>query len=69
MNQSTDHPDGPRAGSAPSREDRLAAKLRENLRRRKAQARALGADPAPAAGPAAAHGESDAALPKSPPSG
>ena len=26
----------------PSREDRLAAKLRENLRRRKAQARELG---------------------------
>ena len=29
---------------APSREDRLAAKLRENLRRRKAQARALSAE-------------------------
>jgi hypothetical protein len=29
------------AGPALSREDRLAAKLRENLRRRKAQARAL----------------------------
>lgn len=28
------------ATSAPSREERLAAKLRENLRRRKAQARA-----------------------------
>jgi len=27
---------------APSREDRLAAKLRENLKRRKAQARELG---------------------------
>ena len=27
----------------PSREERLAAKLRENLRRRKAQGRALGA--------------------------
>jgi hypothetical protein len=26
----------------PSREERLAAKLRENLRRRKAQARAIG---------------------------
>lgn len=39
----------PVAGTAPSaapqtREERLAAKLRENLRRRKAQARALGAD-------------------------
>ncbi|MDP4604643.1 MAG: hypothetical protein NWS68_00625 [Erythrobacter sp.] len=30
-----------------SREDRLAAKLRENLRRRKAQARALGNSDAP----------------------
>ena len=28
----------------PTREERLAAKLRENLRRRKAQARALAAD-------------------------
>ena len=37
-----------------SREERLAAKLRENLRRRKAQARALGADTSPA-------------LPKTPP--
>lgn len=27
--------------SAPSREERLAAKLRENLRRRKAQSRAM----------------------------
>jgi hypothetical protein len=35
----------------PSREERLAAKLRENLRRRKAQARALG-------------GEDNSALPK-----
>jgi hypothetical protein len=32
-----------------SREERLAAKLRENLRRRKAQARALGAADAPGA--------------------
>jgi hypothetical protein len=31
-----------------TREERLAAKLRENLHRRKAQARALGAGPAPA---------------------
>jgi len=31
------------APSAPSREERLAAKLRENLRRRKAQARAQSA--------------------------
>lgn len=29
------------ANSAPSREERLAAKLRENLRRRKAQSRAI----------------------------
>ena len=33
--------------SAVSREERLAAKLRENLRRRKAQARALHADAGP----------------------
>ncbi len=31
--------------NTPSREERLAAKLRENLRRRKAQGRALGGDP------------------------
>ena len=31
---------------APSREERLAAKLRENLRRRKVQARALSAEEA-----------------------
>lgn len=37
----------------PSREERLAAKLRENLRRRKAQAKAL-------------DGEGNAALPKEP---
>jgi hypothetical protein len=30
-----------RTGDKPTREERLAAKLRENLRRRKAQARAL----------------------------
>ncbi len=29
-------------GNAPTREERLAAKLRENLRRRKVQARAQG---------------------------
>ncbi|HUQ12746.1 MAG TPA: hypothetical protein VM055_00535 [Novosphingobium sp.] len=34
----------------PSREERLAAQLRENLRRRRAQARALGAQPPPLAG-------------------
>jgi predicted aminopeptidase len=39
---------------APSREERLAAKLRENLKRRKAQARELG-DP------------DNAPLPKEPP--
>jgi hypothetical protein len=32
----------------PTREERLAAKLRENLRRRKAQARELGAAAKPA---------------------
>jgi len=33
-----------------TREERLAAKLRENLRRRKAQARALGGEPADESG-------------------
>ncbi len=33
---------GNETGNNPSREERLAAKLRENLRRRKAQARELG---------------------------
>ena len=42
-----------------TREERLAAKLRENLRRRKAQARALEDD---------AGGESGESLPKGPPS-
>jgi hypothetical protein len=42
----------------PTREERLAAKLRENLRRRKAQARALDAPKSPDPPPA---------LPKSPP--
>jgi len=56
-------------GDKPNREDRLAAKLRENLRRRKAQARALSTgesgDEAAAASPA---GDIAApALPKSPP--
>jgi len=32
------------ASDKPTREERLAAKLRENLRRRKAQARAMDAD-------------------------
>jgi hypothetical protein len=32
----TDHPDPGRAQGAPSREDRLAKALRENLKRRKA---------------------------------
>ncbi|MBC2670292.1 hypothetical protein ACFOON_17405 [Novosphingobium piscinae] len=63
-------PDMPRGSAPPNREERLAAKLRENLRRRKVQARALGgtgdgaeqgaADPA---------GESDGALSKPDPSG
>ena len=42
----------------PSREERLAAKLRENLRRRKAQARELGS----------AEETGGEALPKAPPS-
>ncbi|MFC3099775.1 hypothetical protein [Altererythrobacter lauratis] len=37
----------PSAPSRPSREEILAAKLRENLKRRKVQARALAADLAP----------------------
>ena len=48
----------------PTREQRLAAKLRENLRRRKAQARALGA---PDAG--SDNGDENAALSKKPPKG
>jgi hypothetical protein len=47
-----------------SREERLAAKLRENLRRRKAQARELGADE-PARG--GAYCDDKPALPKAPP--
>ena len=42
----------------PSREERLAAKLRENLRRRKAQARELGDH---------GDGQDNAPLPKEPP--
>jgi len=34
----------PQMGAEPTREERLAAKLRENLRRRKVQARALSAN-------------------------
>lgn len=60
------------AGAMPTREERLAAKLRENLRRRKVQARALDGNPLRAADPAApdpdAAAESDAALSKPPPS-
>jgi len=52
---------------AMTREERLAAKLRENLHRRKAQARALaGGGQATAAGEATG-GESPASLPKEPP--
>jgi hypothetical protein len=55
---------GMAGNSEMSREERLAAKLRENLRRRKAQARALGADEA-------APGSTDSPPPlsKLPPSG
>lgn len=38
--------DRPAAAPAPSREERLAARLRENLHRRKAQARAQSGPPA-----------------------
>ncbi len=41
----------------PSREERLAAKLRENLRRRKAQARAIDQDAPVPAGSQTATGE------------
>ena len=37
----------PEESPPPNREDRLAAKLRENLRRRKAQAREIAADASP----------------------
>jgi len=50
-------------GKSSTREERLAAKLRENLHRRKAQARALGA-----ADEASEPAESPP-LPKSPPTG
>lgn len=53
---------------APSREERLAAKLRENLRRRKAQARAIGADATgdAKAGAQAGNGDDTRALSKEP---
>lgn len=50
-------------GHPPTREERLAARLRENLRRRKAQARALGQQVPASAGP------QDDALPKAPEDG
>ena len=40
--------DSPPKAPPQTREDRLAAKLRDNLRRRKAQARAMQDDDAPA---------------------
>jgi len=43
-------PSEPRSGK-PTREERLAAKLRENLHRRKAQARSLGTTDEPGAAP------------------
>jgi hypothetical protein len=57
-----DKPPGHRTGRPPPREERLAAKLRENLHRRKAQARAV-------AGTAAERGENNesGALSKSDP--
>ena len=44
MARTPETPDTPgdKAADKPSREERLAAKLRENLRRRKAQAREIG---------------------------
>jgi hypothetical protein len=66
MNDDDGRPNAP-ANSAekPSREERLAAKLRENLRRRKTQARALSAA-LPADVPAPRDDES-VRLPKPPP--
>ena len=52
---------------APSREERLAAKLRENLRRRKTQSRAQEAPQPNAAPPNTALKEQHPALPKTPP--
>jgi len=49
----------PRLGQPPTREERLAAKLRENLRRRKQQARALDS----------AEEQQDDTLPKAPEGG
>ena len=53
----------PSSGPAPTREERLAAKLRENLRRRKSQARAQsesGADEhAPSGGAPVSQAEND----------
>ena len=51
---------GKAPGHTPTREERLAAKLREHLRRRKAQARAL-------SGGGAAADEGAGGLPKAPP--
>jgi hypothetical protein len=50
-----------------TREERLAAKLRENLRRRKAQARALGGGGAADGGGDGAQENESGSLPKSPP--
>jgi len=44
-----------------SREERLAAQLRENLKRRKAQARALAGDSGPVGSESPAHAEGDEA--------
>ncbi|WP_043606050.1 hypothetical protein [Novosphingobium sp. Rr 2-17] len=56
------HPNSPSASAKLSREERLAAKLRENLRRRKAQARATSASPS-----AADELSASQSLPKPPP--
>lgn len=42
-----------KTGALPTREERLAAALRENLKRRKAQARGRAAEPSPQPAPPA----------------
>jgi len=56
------------ASTNPSREERLAAKLRENLRRRKAQARVLGGAGKDGDDRSGTGGESAPPLPKEGPS-
>ncbi|MFC0203695.1 hypothetical protein [Novosphingobium soli] len=66
MSQDRSGSRGPAEGAEKlTREERLAAKLRENLRRRKVQARALTAGAAPASPPPG--DDESVRLPKSPP--